>query len=133
MNALNVIIPLLAQNIIAGLLIGVALVVNPIVHNYYYLLLLPLVAALLDDRLQQPETYRGFRTSPLAVWSFMIVDLLARLPGIGGKLRDWGFPLASLIWLLIAGAMALRKQKSKPTSGAPCGNLPRRNEAELCP
>jgi len=33
--------------IAAGLLIGVALVVNPVTHNYYFLLLLPLVVGLL--------------------------------------------------------------------------------------
>ena len=34
--------------VIAGLLVGIALVVSPIVHNFYYLLMLPLVAALID-------------------------------------------------------------------------------------
>jgi len=103
--------------LIAGLLIGVALVVNPIVHNYYYLLLLPLVAALLNDRLLQFGSHAGFKALPLTVWSFMIVDVLARLPNIGGKVRDWGFPLASLAWLLAAGAMALWKQEPVAQSG----------------
>jgi alpha-1,2-mannosyltransferase len=93
--------------LIAGLLLGTGLVVSPIVHNYYYLLLLPLVAALLDARGQSGAAgaSRSRWMQVLAV--FMLVDLAARLPGIGFVLRDWGFPLLSLLAVLVAGAVAL--------------------------
>jgi hypothetical protein len=46
----------------------------------------------------------------LVVAAFMLVDLAARLPGIGPWLRDLGAPLLSLVGMIAAGAMALREQ-----------------------
>jgi hypothetical protein len=96
--------------IIAGLLIGVALVVNPVSHNYYFLLLLPLVAGLLDRGLEDPAGRGADLKTLLVVAVFMLTDMVARLPGIGPWLRDFGLPLLSLVGMMAAGAMALRKQ-----------------------
>jgi hypothetical protein len=98
--------------IITGLLIGLAFVVSPIVHNFYYPLLLPLVAALLHQ--SQSEVGGSARTwkLPLPVLIFMLTDIVARLPTIGGSLRDWGLPLLSMVWMLGAGAKVLLKQES---------------------
>lgn len=93
--------------ILAGLLIGLALVVSPIVHNYYYLLLLPMAVALLDrHRLQRPE-HRGFRLLPWPLLAFLAMDILTRLPAIGPWLRDIGGPVLSVVVLMTAGAHAL--------------------------
>ena len=107
--------------IIAGLLIGLAFVVSPIVHNYYYLLLLPLVAALLDRGL--PAGTRKPEVKLLVVLSiFMAGDLLARLPKVGNNLRDLGVPLLSMIALMVAGALVLlRKESAMPPAGQSAG------------
>ena len=102
--------------ILTGLLIGLALVVCPVVHNYYYLLLLPLVAALLDRNLAEPRDPARIWKLPLVVLIFMLTDMLARLPTIGAYLRDWGLPLLSMIWMLGAGAMLLWKQETFATT-----------------
>lgn len=103
--------------IVAGLLVGLALLINPVVHNFYYLLLLPLVAAIIDLAHQQnlKRSARWKMIFPVIV--FMLADLLARAPGIGPVLRDFGVTTASLIWLLWTGAVLLlqqKKSKSKP-------------------
>jgi hypothetical protein len=96
--------------VIAGLLIGVALVTSPIVHNFYYLLMLPLVATLVDLSLpQQGRTGRNWKWI-LLLTAFMLTDLLARMPGIGPRLRDYGVTTLSLLWLLCAGAFYLTGQ-----------------------
>jgi hypothetical protein len=98
--------------LVAGLLVGLALLINPVVHNFYYLMLLPLVAALIDLA-HQPEMKPTARWKIiLPVGFFMAADLLARAPGIGPLLRDWAVTTASLIWLLWSSAVILHQQKS---------------------
>jgi hypothetical protein len=102
--------------LVAGLLVGLALLINPVVHNFYYLLLLPLVAALIDLA-HQPELKQSARWKIiLPVGFFMAADLLARAPGIGPLLRDWAVTTASLIWLLWSSAIILHQQKSSTVS-----------------
>ena len=95
--------------IIAGLLIGVALVVNPVSHNYYFLLLLPLIVGLLDRGLNDPGCHASDLKTLLLVAVFMLIDLLARLPTVGPWLRDAGLPLLSLVGIMAMGAMVLRE------------------------
>jgi hypothetical protein len=97
--------------IIAGLLIGVALVVNPVSHNYYFLLLLPLVAGLLNRGLRDPAGLAPDLKMLLVVAVFMLTDMVARLPAIGPWLRDLGLPLLSLVAMMAMGAMALREHE----------------------
>ena len=102
---------------ISGLLIGIALVVSPIVHNYYYLLMLPLIAGLLDFALPR-EGDPGPKWKIIAVIAFFTAtDLLARLPGVGGRLRDWGVPLVSLLCLLFTAALVIYRGNCR-NSGA---------------
>ena len=93
--------------ILAGLLIGLALVVSPIVHNYYHLLLLPLVAALLERHWAQPPEHRGLGWLPWPLVVFLAVDILTRLPAIGPWLRDIGGPVMSVVMLMFVGARVL--------------------------
>jgi hypothetical protein len=93
--------------IVAGLLVGIALIASPIVHNFYYLLMLPLVAALLDLGLPHGSQSKLNWKLMLPVVVFMLGDLLARLPGIGRMLRDNGITTVSLLWLLAAGTVFL--------------------------
>lgn len=97
--------------IIAGLLIGLTFVVCPVVHNFYYLLMLPLVAALLDQGLAQAGRAADWKFL-LPVLVFMLTDLMARMPVIGSSLRDLGTPLLSLIYLMWSGAMILVKRRN---------------------
>jgi alpha-1,2-mannosyltransferase len=97
--------------IIAGLLIGLALVVNPVAHNFYYLLMLPLVAALLDQGLSQEAGRVTNWKLLLPVFVFMMIDFMTRMPAIGPVMRDLGAPLLSLIYLMWGGAMVLSRRK----------------------
>jgi len=97
--------------IVAGLLVGLALLINPVVHNFYYLLLLPLVAALLDLGISSAKFSGANWKILLPVAFFMLADWLARMPGLGPLLRDWGVTTLSLGWLLWTGAAVLMQQK----------------------
>jgi hypothetical protein len=109
--------------IIAGLLIGLAFAVSPISHNFYYLVLLPLIAALLDRGLVDGSG-RAPNSKLLGVLAvFMLVDILARLPKIGAFLRDAGVPLLSMVALMCAGANVLLKRKDSVTA-TPTGIMP---------
>ena len=101
--------------ILCGLFMGLALVVNPVVHNYYYLLLLPVIAAFLDHVLAQVSGRATIWRLPWVLPVFMVTDILARLPGIGPFLRDVGVPFVSMVFLLIAAAMVLRRTELTPT------------------
>jgi hypothetical protein len=93
-----------------GLLVGLALVVSPVAHNYYYLLLLPLAAALLDygggDGMGHGVKWRLM----LVLAAFMLTDFLARLPGVGPWLRDLGAPFLTLVGMVVAGAVVLKDE-----------------------
>jgi len=93
--------------LISGLLIGLALVLSPVVHNYYYLLMLPMVAALIDRSVtNSPELEYHWKVL-MPVLLFMLTDVIVRFPAVGSKLRDMGLPLLSLLYLLGAGAAVL--------------------------
>lgn len=93
--------------LLVGLLIGLSFLVAPVVRNAYFLLLLPLLIALLDYSL--PSLISEFRrlTVPPAIVFFMATDLLVRVPPLTGWLRDLGMPLISVVWLMAAGASVL--------------------------
>lgn len=96
--------------IIAGILIGLVFVVSPMVHNYYYLMLLPLLAGLVDECLDRTSG-RGLNRGIVgALGFFLLIDLLVRLPGIGSWLRDCGLPFLSLVVLMIAGVSVLLRK-----------------------
>jgi len=60
--------------IIAGILIGLVFVVSPMVHNYYYLMLLPLLAGLVDECLDQTSRRRLNRGIIGALGFFLLID-----------------------------------------------------------
>ena len=95
--------------IIAGLLMGLALVICPVAHNFYFILLLPLITALVDCVLARARDRRPAWNPLVPLVLFLVVDVLARLPGIGPWLRDAGAPLATLVILMIAGWRILLK------------------------
>jgi len=92
----------------AGLLIGVALVVNPVSHNFYFLLLLPLVTGLLHRGLERPARRVATLLPLLVLVVFMLTDVMARMPVIGPWLRDIGLPLLSVVGMMAAGTVLLR-------------------------
>jgi len=101
--------------ILTGLLMGTALVITPVAHNYYYLLLLPLLTALFEYGLSDAGL-RGRIWLASVMSFFMLTDILARMPGIGPWLRDWGVPLLSLVAMLVTGAIVLLKSPAAPAS-----------------
>jgi hypothetical protein len=100
--------------ILVGLLVALWLVVSPIVHNFYYLMLMPLIAGLLDRKLPAHLLIPRDVRLPVAVIAFMGIDIAARLPHIGHWLRDAGAPLLSVLWLMCAGAMTLLETRGAP-------------------
>jgi hypothetical protein len=97
-----------------GLLMGLALVVSPVAHNYYYLFLLPLVTALIDYA-GGDGMGRGVRRNFIIVLVvFSMTDLCARLPGIGPWLRDAGMPFLSMVAMLVAGAVVIKGVRDNP-------------------
>jgi hypothetical protein len=107
----------------------VALVVNPVAHNYYYVLLLPLIVGLVDRSLPiTPRALDWKLFAPLAV--FAVTDFAARLPRIGNSLRDIGVPLLSLLYLMWVGASVLVKERS-PVAGGDSKELAQVPEDEV--
>ena len=96
--------------IIVGLLIGWSFIAAPVVRNSYFLLLLPLLATLVDCTL--PHLIYDFHAlrPPWPVIIFMVTDMLVRVPGLGGWLRDLGMPFLTVIWLMASGALILSKE-----------------------
>ena len=100
--------------LITGLLIGLGFVICPVVHNFYYLVLLPLLAGLVDYALSLKQWQKPHAMLLIALAVFMIVDIVARLPGIGPVLRDLGAPLLSLVWLMCLGAVIVWRSRGRP-------------------
>jgi hypothetical protein len=94
-----------------GLLMGASLVIAPVAHNYYYLLMLPLIAALVDYGMPRTPDGRWLRKVLVPVAVFMVVDFVARLPVAGEVLRDLGGPLLSLIIVMATGAVVLLRPR----------------------
>ena len=87
-------------------------------HNYYLLLLLPLLTALVDRAIGQSAPPPGAWKLVLVLAIFGFTDLLARLPGMGSWLRDLGLPLISLALLMFAGARVLLCPQSESVAAA---------------
>ncbi len=103
--------------IVTGTLIVAAFVVSPIVHQYYYLMLLPLLAALVDFCMRRPDRALRGGFVPASLGLFFVVDFLAPFPVVGPLLKDWGLPLISLLLLTLAGLRVLRGERSSATGG----------------
>ncbi|HTB83626.1 MAG TPA: glycosyltransferase family 87 protein [Candidatus Sulfotelmatobacter sp.] len=97
--------------VIVGVLIALGLLVSPIIHNFYFLLMLPLVSALFDFGLSQRDKKVPALVFLLPIVFFFAVDILTRMPVIGDELRKWGVATASLLWLTAAGVIFLVRQK----------------------
>ncbi len=96
--------------IMGGILMGLALIINPVTHNYYFLLLMPVISALAQHAMLD----KSDRKTVFALGAFMLVDLIARLPRIGPWLRDAGVPLLTVMALLAAGgAILIQRRRSK--------------------
>jgi len=94
--------------LLSGILIGMAFILSPVVHNYYYLLMMPLLGGIVGHILESPHPTEK-RTIVVALLLFMVIDVLARLPVVGPFLRNAGAPLVSLILLMGIGAVLLRR------------------------
>ena len=98
-----------------GTLMGITLVLSPVSHNYYFLLLLPLIAGLVDESLTRHLQGSRDWTIILSLSAFMVIDILARLPRIGGWLREMGLPLLSMVGLIYLGALLVYRHRRNPT------------------
>lgn len=88
---------------------GITLVLSPVSHNYYFLLLMPLIAGLVDEAFVL--YLRGSRdwTIIICLSAFMVIDMLARLPGIGDWLRELGLPLLTMVGLICLGVLIVSR------------------------
>jgi len=89
---------------------AVWLVATPVAHNFYYLLMLPLVSAVLYKSGLFERRNPDWKLLGTVV-AFMVVDFLARLPSIGNWLRDCGAPLLSLLALFACGIYLLIRER----------------------
>ena len=92
----------------AGLLVGNALLFSPVVHNYYFLLLLPLVAALVDRHLESLALRGVSLVSAVALVLFAGTDAITRLPFPNVDIRALGVPLLTLLGVMAVGVSLLR-------------------------
>ena len=102
-----------------GTLIGITLILSPVAHNYYFLLLMPLMVGLVDESLAAQE--RGARDWPIdiSLIGFMVIDILARLPKIGNVLRELGLPFLSVVGLICLAAIIVSRQRHPAESSDP--------------
>lgn len=110
--------------VIAGMLVGLSLVVSPTVHCYYHLLMLPLVAALVDPGLASRQGQQTRWKWLVPVILFTLTDAMAQLPIVGQWLQACGVPLWGLICLMAAGAMVLIKRPDVEIPAAVCAAMP---------
>src|SRR5262249_53467563 len=87
----------------------------PIVHNYYYLLLLPVVMGLLEWAWLGAHVHHPRWTVLGILGVFMLVDLLARMPGLGPWLRDNGIVLLTLAAVMATAGFVLWANSPKFT------------------
>ena len=81
---------------------------------HYFLLLLPLIAGLVDEALAQHEQGMRSRTIVISLGVFTVIDILARIPGIGGRLREAGLPLLTMVGLIfLAGVIIYRDRRNQ--------------------
>jgi hypothetical protein len=96
--------------LLVGLLTGISLIVCPVTHHYYFLLLPPLIMVLVDRWLAAPN--RGAERWALAatLLFYLTVDVASRLPVLSGVSRDLGLPLLSILVLMVAGVVEMRRE-----------------------
>ena len=94
--------------LVAGLWVAMALVVSPVVHGFYYIMAIPLLAALVFLA-GRPRPPCPPWVSAAVVVGFGVVDLVTRFPGIGPFLRERGATLFSLAVLMILSGWNLRR------------------------
>jgi Glycosyltransferase family 87 len=93
--------------VIGGLLLGLTFLISPVIHNYYYLLMLPLIAALLDQGLL-PQSGRAKQWRLiLPVVVFMLVESMAQMPVVGPFIKDAGMSLLGLMYLMWGGVIMI--------------------------
>jgi len=100
-----------------GTLMGITLVLSPVAHNYYFLLLMPLITGLVDEALALNRPGARNRTVIISLSAFMVIDMLARLPGIGRWLRELGLPLLSLVGLICLGGFIVYQYRRTHDNG----------------
>ncbi len=106
--------------LVLGSLMGITLVISPVAHNYYFLLLMPLIAGLVDEAL---AVGKNDWTVTTCLSLFMVIDILARLPGIGRWLREHSVPFATMLGLIYLGMhIAYRYRRAAVAAQTSRGN-----------
>jgi hypothetical protein len=93
-----------------GLLTGIALVVSPLAHHYYAVLMLPLLTALVDAWLDDGRRLRARAASAAVMALFALSGGLVAIRGAKGVGE---LPLVSLFVLMGAGAWLLRQDGAR--------------------
>ena len=103
--------------LLIGTLMGITLVISPVAHNYYFLLLMPLIAGLVDEALPPPPYGARNWTIILSLSAFMVIDIAARLPRIGGWLRELGLPFLAMVGLIGLGVLIVYRHRCTADNG----------------
>jgi hypothetical protein len=93
-----------------GLLTAIALIVSPLAHHYYAVLVLPLLTALVDACL---DDARGLRARGASAAAMVLFALSGALVAIRGAKGVGELPLLSLLVLMGAGAWLLWQDGSR--------------------
>ncbi len=91
----------------AGMLTGIMLLMSPVTHSFYLVLLIPLLMALVDSGLDAGITPRRRLTLATILGLFWVVDLIIRLVPKNGVVPTLGLPTLTVLMLLTAGAWML--------------------------
>ena len=91
----------------AGMLTGIMLLMSPVTHSFYLVLLIPLLMALVDSGLDVRITPRHRCALATILGLFWIVDLIIRLVPKNGVVPTLGLPTLTVLMLLTAGAWML--------------------------
>ncbi|MEI7436885.1 MAG: glycosyltransferase family 87 protein [bacterium] len=92
----------------AGLLTGIMLLLSPVTHSFYLVLLIPLLMTLVDFCLDNRATPRLQLMLAAILGVFWVVDLTIRLVPRDGVVWSMGLPVLCVLMLLAAGAWLLR-------------------------
>lgn len=96
-----------------GLLIGIMLLLSPVTHSFYLVLLIPLLMALVDSGMDVRVTPRRRWTLMTILGVFWTVDLIIRLVPRNGVVWALGLPVLSVFMLLVAGGWLLRSDTAE--------------------
>lgn len=94
-----------------GLLACLALLFNPVIHSYSFVLVLPLLTALVDVSMDSAFSQSYRRTIIWVLSAFILTAILSTFTPLKLILRDLGLPLISLLALFFMGLSVYARRR----------------------